>query len=128
MFLSANNLTPCCNDTVDLICYYPNVMESVDRQFKYTAAIASWRMNGKIFFPDDDVFVHDTINQTASGLRVRIDPSVFNGDPIFFTCYLPLTSGGEDSASTVVDLQGKHCTQLPWSTCMDYLYIPNSAV
>ena len=42
---------------------------------------------------------------------MRIGPANFTGDPVSFTCFLPLTSGGEDSASTVVDPQGcTHCT------------------
>ena len=81
-------------------------MERVNGQLRYTASTASWRMNGKIIFPDGDVFTQRTINQTASRLGVRIDPATFTGDPVSFTCYLPLTGGGEDSASTVVDPLG----------------------
>ena len=42
--------------------------------------------------------------------RVRIDPAIFTGDPVSFTCFLLLTSEGEDSASTVVDPQGVFLT------------------
>ena len=111
VLLSLNNPTPCYNDTVDLICYYPHVMERVYGQFKYTVIAASWRVNGERLFPDEDVFDLQNVNQTASRLRVRIDPANFTGDPVSFTCYLPLTSGGEDSASTVVDPQGIQYTQ-----------------
>ena len=111
VFLSSNNPTPCYNNTVDLICHYPDVMERVNGQPRYTVTTPSWRVNGERFFPDEDVF---SVNQTASRLRVRIDPANFTGDPVNFTCYLPLTSGGEDNASTVVDPQGSytytHCT------------------
>ena len=31
------NPTPCYNDTVDLICHYPDVMERVNGQLRYTA-------------------------------------------------------------------------------------------
>ena len=106
MFLSSNNPTSCYNSTVDFICYYPDVKERVNGQPKYLVTTASWRVNGKTIFPDEDVFDQRPINQTASRLRVRIDPANFTGDPVSFTCYLPLTSGGEDSASTVVDPQG----------------------
>ena len=112
VFLSSNNLTPCYNNTVDLICYYPDVMEEVGGQFKYTATTASWREDGQRIFPDEDVFDLQNVNQTASRLRVRIDPANFTGDPVSFTCYLPLTSGGEDSASRVVDPQGIQYTHL----------------
>ena len=106
VFLSTTNPTPCYNDTVDLICHYPDVMERVNGQLRYTATTPSWRVNGQIIFPNGDVFSQIPINQTASRLRVRIDPATFTGDPVSFTCYLPLTGGGEDSASTVVDPQG----------------------
>ena len=39
VFLSSNNPTPCFGDTVDLICYYPDVMERVNRKPKYTATM-----------------------------------------------------------------------------------------
>ena len=106
VFLSSNNPTPCYNNTVDLICYYPHVMERVNGQPRYTVTTPSWRVNGERIFPDEDVFDQQIVNQTASRLRVRIDPAIFTGDPVSFTCYLLLTSGGEDSASTVVDPQG----------------------
>ena len=86
-------------------------MERVYGQFKYTVIAASWREDGERLFPDEDVFDLQNVNQTASRLRVRIDPANFTGDPVSFTCYLPLTSGGEDSASTVVDPQGIQYTQ-----------------
>ena len=106
MFLSSNNPTPCYNNTVDLICYYPDVIESVNGQPRYSVTIPSWRLNGDLLFPDEGVFDLQIVNQTASRLRVRVDPANFTGDPVSFTCFLPLTSGGEDSASTVVDPQG----------------------
>ena len=108
MFLSTTNPTPCYNDTVDLICHYPDVMERVNGQLRHTATTSSWRVNGQIRFPDEDVFIQTPINGTASRLRVRIDPATFTGDPVSFTCYLPLNGGGEDSADTVVDPQGTH--------------------
>ena len=86
-------------------------MEEVGGKFKYIATTASWREDGERLFPDEDVFDLQNVNQTASRLRVRIDPANFTGDPVSFTCYLPLTSGGEDSASTVVDPQGIQYTQ-----------------
>ena len=100
VLLSLNNPTPCYNDTVDLICYYPDVMG------RYTVIAASWRVNGELIFPDGNVFDQQTVNQTVSTLRVRVDPANFTGDPVNFTCYLPLTGGGEDNASTMVDPQG----------------------
>ena len=112
VLLSLNNPTPCYNNTVDLICYYPDVMETVNGQRRYTVTLPSWRVNGKDVFPDEDVFDLHTVNQTASRLRVRIDPANFTGDPVSFTCYLPLTSGGEDSASTVVDPQEVYNTHI----------------
>ena len=81
-------------------------MEMVNGQPRYLVTTASWRVNEEYVFPDEDVFDQRPINQTTSVLRVRIDPAIFTGDPVNFTCYLPLTSGGEDSASTVVDPQG----------------------
>ena len=111
MFLSSNNPTPCYNNTVDLICYYPHVRERVNGQRRYLGTTGSWRVNGENLFPDEYVFDQRSINQTASRLRVRIYPANFTGDPVSFTCYLPLTSGGEDSASTVVDPQGMQYTQ-----------------
>ena len=108
VFLSSNNPTPSHNNTVDLICYYPDVMEMVDGQPRYLVTTPSWRVNGERLFPDGDLVDQMSVNQTASRLRVRIDPTIFTGDPVNFTCYLPLTSGGEDSASTVVDPQGSY--------------------
>ena len=106
VFLSSNNPTPCFGSTVDLICLYPHVMERVNGQLKYTSTTASWRMNKELLFPDDNIFDQRPINQTATRLRVRVDPANFTGDPVSFTCYLSLTSGGEDNVSTVVDPQG----------------------
>ena len=106
VFLYTTTPTPCFGDTINLTCYYPDVMEEVNGQPKYDAVTASWRMNGELLFPDEDVFNQQVFNQTASRLRVRIDPAIFTGDTVSFTCYLSLTSGGEDSASTVVDPQG----------------------
>ena len=108
VFLSSNNPTPCYNNTVDLICHYPDVIEKVNGQPRYTVAIPSWRVNGDLLLPDEKVFDIQIVNQTASRLRVRVDPTIFTGDPVSFTCYLPLTSGGEDNASTVVDPQGSY--------------------
>ena len=108
MFLSSNNPTPCYNNTVDLICHYPDVMERVNGQPRYTVPTANWRMNREFIFTAKDVFDQRPPNETASRLRVRIDPAHFTGDPVSFTCYLPLASGGEDSASTVVDPQGSY--------------------
>ena len=119
MFLSSNNPTPCYNSTVDLICHYPDVMEEVGGQPRYIVPTASWRVNGEVLFPDEDVFDQRSINQTSSRLRVRIDPANFTGDPVSFTCYLPLTSGGEDSASTVVDPQGVFLT----SACTTHVMV-----
>ena len=73
---------------------------------RYNVTAPSWRVNGELLFPDQDVFDQKAINQTATRLRVRIDPANFTGDPVSFTCYLLLTGGGEDSASKVVDPQG----------------------
>ena len=106
VILYTNNPTPSYTSAVDLICYYPDVMERANGQPRYLVTTASWRVNGEYVFPDEDVFDQRPINQTSSRLRVRIDPAHFTGDPVSFTCYLPLTSGGEDSASTVVDPQG----------------------
>ena len=83
-------------------------MVEVNGQPRHTVIAASWRVNGELIYPDKDVFDQRPINQTVSRLRVRIDPANFTGDPVNFTCYLPLTSGGEDSASTVVDPQGSY--------------------
>ena len=110
VFLSSNNTTPCYNNTVDLICYYPDVMERVNGQLRYIVPIANRRVNGEVLFPDEDVFDQQIVNQTVTRLRVRIDPTIFTGDPVSFTCFLPLWSGGEDSASTVVDPQGVFLT------------------
>ena len=105
MFLSSNNPTPCFGDTG----HYPDVMERVNGQPRYIVPTASYRMNGIFIFPDEDVFDQNIINQTASRLRVRIDPANFTGDPVFFTCFLPLTGGGEDSSNTIsVDPQGSN--------------------
>ena len=116
VFLSSNNPTTCYNNTVDLICHYPDVMERVNGQPRYTVTIPNWRMNGELIYLDEDVYDQRSINQTASRLRVRIDPAIFTGDPVSFTCFLLLTSGGEDSASTVVDPQGG-CLQFIWQDC-----------
>ena len=106
VFLSSNTTTPCFGDTVDLICSYPDVTERVNGVYKYTATIPNWRKNGEILYPDEDAFDQDHINMTATRLRVRIDPAIFTGDPVSFTCFLPLTGGGEDRGSTEVDAQG----------------------
>ena len=113
MFLSSNPTTPCFGDTVDLICYYPDVMERVNGQRRYSATAATYRMNGElaIVFPDDDVF--------DQRLRVRIDPANFTGDSLSFTCFLPLTGGGEESSNTtMVDPQGSKINAL-----IDYIII-----
>ena len=81
-------------------------MERVNGQPRYIVPTASYRVNGLFVFPDEDVFDQISLNQTASRLRVRIDPANFTGDPVSFTCLLPLTGGGEDSNSTLVDPQG----------------------
>ena len=113
MFLTSNNPTPCFGDTVDLICHYPDVMEMVNGHPRYAAATASYRGNGLLLFPDENVFDQILINQTANRLRVRIDPANFTGDPVSFTCLLPLTVGGVDSSNTrVVDPQGSKISAL----------------
>ena len=94
MFHSSDNPTPCFGDTVDLICYYPDVMERVNGQLRYLVNTASYRRNGLLLFPDEDVFDQRPLNQTTSRLRVRIDPANFTGDPVSFSCFLPLTGGG----------------------------------
>ena len=137
MFLSSNNTTPCYNSTVGLICYHPDVMERGNGQSRYTVTTPGWRVNGERLYPDEDVFNQEFINRTTSVLRVRIDRANFTGDPASFTCYLPLTSGGEDSASTVVDPQGTvaihtytHCTgtniiaMTPAETCRCTVHFP----
>ena len=111
MFLSSSSSypTPCFGDTVDLICYFPDVMERVNGQRRYIGTTANYRVNGEDIFPDEDVFDQSIINQTASRLRVRIDPAIFTGDPVSFTCFLPLTGGGEESSNTtMVDPQGSN--------------------
>ena len=82
-------------------------MERVNGQPRYSVPTANWKVNGKLLIFDPDV-LDQRYNQTVSKLTVRIDPANFTGDPVSFTCYLPLTSGGEDSASTVVDPQGSY--------------------
>ena len=108
VFFSSTNPTPCFGDSLDLICYYPDVMEMViNGQPRYTATTATYRVNAEVIFPGGNVFDLSIINQTASRLRVRIDPANFTGDTVFFTCFLLLTGGGEDSSSTrLVDPQG----------------------
>ena len=115
VFLSSTNPTPCFGDTVDLVCYYPDVMERVNGRRRYIATSASYRINEEDIFPDEHVFDKGSLNQTASRLRVRIDPAIFTGDPASFTCFLPLIGGGEDSAATVVDPQGSNI-----NTVIDY--------
>ena len=66
VFLSTHTITPLFGDTVELICYYPNVMEMVNGQPRYTTTTASYRVNGKCHFPDDDVFDQKPNNQTQS--------------------------------------------------------------
>ena len=84
-------------------------MEMVNGQPRYSAPIASYRVNGVFVFPDEDVFDQIIINQTANRLRVRIDPANFTGDPIVFICFLPLFGGGEESSNTIfVDPQGNY--------------------
>ena len=92
VFLSTDTTTPLFGDTVELICYYPNEMEMVNGQPRYTTTTASYRVNGKRLFPDDDVFDQKPNNQTATRLRVRIDSANFTGDLVSFTCYLTLTA------------------------------------
>ena len=106
VFLSSNNPTPCYNNTVDLICYYPDVMKRVNGQPKYTATTASWRMDGRMLYPDGDRLSLRGVNQTASRFTVKMERAFFPGDPVSFTCYLPLTRGGEESATVVVYPQG----------------------
>ena len=91
-------------------------MKMVNRQPRYIVTIPSWRMNGKRLFPDEDILDVVIINETASRLRVRIDPANFTGDSLSFTCFLPLTGGGEDSATTVVDPEG-NSTYRPLISC-----------
>ena len=98
-------------------------MERVNGQPKYTATTASWRVDGELIFPDEDVFDQTSVNQTASRLRVRIDPANFTGDPVSFTCYLPLTSEGEDSASTVVNPQGSYLVHMFYRHYLDIAVI-----
>ena len=93
-------------------------MERVNGQRRYIGTAASYRMNGEDIFPDEDVFDLRSLNQTASRLSVRIDPANFTGDPVSFTCFLPLSGGGEDSATTVVDPQGSNI-----NTLIDYIII-----
>ena len=92
-------------------------MERVNGQRRYLGTTASYRMNGEDIFPDEDVFDQGPLNHTASRLRVRINPANFTGDPVFFTCFLPLTGGGEDSSVTrMVDPQGSNI-----HTLLDYI-------
>ena len=119
VFLSITNPTPCYNDTVDLICNYPALMERVNGQMRYIVPTSNWRVNGQTLFLDGDVFTQTSINQTTSRFKVRIDPATFTGDPVSFTCYLPLTGGGEDNASTVVDPQGT-------VRCMEKVTLPEN--
>ena len=81
-------------------------MEKVNGTFKYTAATPSWRVDRQRLFPDEDIFDERPINQTASRLRVRIDPAIFTGDSVSFSCFLLLMFGGEDSDTIVVNPQG----------------------
>ena len=118
MFLFSTNPTPCFGDTVDIICHYPDVMERVNGQQRYLGTTASYRVNGEDIFPDEDVFNQRSLNQTASRLRVRIDLANFTGDPVSFSCFLLLTGGGEDSATTMVDPQGRNM-----NTLIDYIII-----
>ena len=84
-------------------------MEMVNGQPRYAAPTASYRVNGIFVFPDEDVFDQTIINQTANRLRVRIDPANFTGDPVSFTCFLPLFGGEEESSNTIfVDPQGNY--------------------
>ena len=81
-------------------------MEIVNGQPRYIAATASYKRNGLLLFPEN-VFDQRPLNQTASILRVRIDQTNFTGDPVSFSCVLPLTGGGEDSSNIrLVDPQG----------------------
>ena len=98
---------------------YPDVMERVNGQRRYSANTASYRVNGEDIFPDENAFDLRSLNQTASKLRVRIAPASFTGDPVSFSCFLPLTGGGEDSSITrMVDPQGSNI-----NTLFDYVYI-----
>ena len=84
-------------------------MERVNGQPRYLGTTAGYRMNGENIFPEEDVFDQRSINQTANRLRVRIDPANFTGDPIIFTCFLPLFGGGEDSSNIIfVGPQGNY--------------------
>ena len=124
VFLSSNNPTPCFNGTVDLICYYPDVMKRVNGQPRYAAFTASYRVDGNPLFPDENVFDQSIINQTASRLRVSIDPANFTGVPVSFTCFLLLSGGGEDSNSTVVNPQGRHTVNIyKGSITINYVFL-----
>ena len=104
MYLSSTNPKPCYNETVGLICHYPDVFKVVNGQTRYSVNTPSWRKDSERLYSNEDVF---SVNMTARQLKVRIDPGIFPGDPVTYTCYLPLTGGGEDNASTIVDPQGK---------------------
>ena len=107
MFLSSNNSAPCFGDIVDLTCYYPDAVERVNGTFRYSVTTPSWRVDRQRLFINS-AFMDSIVNLTTSRLSVRIDPAIFTGDPVSFTCFLSLTGGGEDSASTVVDPQGSN--------------------
>ena len=103
VFLSSTNPTPCYNDTVNLICYYPDVNKKVNGQFIYRSFSPSWRRNGTVIFPGSAAA---GINETAELLMVKINPGMFRGDPISFSCHLLLNSGGEENDSIVINPKG----------------------
>lgn len=106
VFLSTTKPTPCYNDTVNLICHYPDIMKRVNGQLKYSVTTPSWRKNGRLFYTNREQYSLRGVNQTAVQLTVSITRAYFPDNAVSFTCYLLLTGGGEDNATAVIYPQG----------------------
>lgn len=101
IFLSVNNPKPCFNETANLICHYPAVMERVNGQRRYRSFTPNWKRGETNIFPGADALY---LNRTATQLTVR--PNNFFNGSVQYTCFLLLRRGGEDSASIVLQPQG----------------------
>ena len=87
----------CYGNTVSLTCSYPNIMDMVNGGRKYLSRSSEWAVNGTRLPPDGTTI----LNSTAERLDVTLTREQFEGSVFYYSCYLVLYNGSNETSSEV---------------------------
>ena len=112
----------CYGNTVILTCYYPNLMDTVNGMNKYSTTRSEWAVNGTRLLPDGVTTSTETLNTTSERLDVTLTREQFEDSIFYYSCYLVLYNGSNETSSDVGINPPGEGVCLCDSVCLCHLY------